>query len=602
MKKLAIVLIVVSVGVIAYFTLMPGDEPPPPPPTADLVTLRPTTSGDVVGFIDQFGARAWKGIPFAAAPEGNRRWRAPAPMEPWTGTREALVAGSMCPQLKSLLSGNSGEPDSAIAGTEDCLYLNIWSPSNASSLPVMFWIHGGGNTIGDGGPYNGAALATRQDVVVVTINYRLGPMGWFAHPDLARGNPLDDSGNYGTLDAIAALEWVRDNIRAFGGDPDNVTVFGESAGAFDTLAMMASPLAEGLFHRAIVQSGGFQTTPMQQAGNYATEGGHPNSAREITSKLLVADGTVTDLESARAYESDMGSGAVREYLYSKTPEEIFALFDGGGFGMINVPDNFGDGHVLPDMTTAEIFSSADNHNMVPIILGTNRDEPSLFMVRSPAWVENFLGVFPSLKDEAAYLRAVKYGALSWKERGVDSLANYMTQAGNPNVYAYRFDWDEQGSIMGYDLSVALGAAHALEIPFVFGDFDGGLGLGYLYGDSPGKEALSDSMMSYWAEFAHTGDPGSGRDGNEVAWLSWGTNNMRSIILDTPEDQGIRMTADEVTLAGLKDQLATDPEISDPRERCRLYLASFGWVLDQAEYDSFGPQGCASYDPEELRTF
>ena len=166
---------------------------------------------------------------------------------------------------------------------------------------------------------------------------------------------------------------------------------------------------------------------------------------------------------------------------------------------------------------------------------------------------------------------MKYGALAWKERGVDSLANYMTAAGNPNVYAYRFDWDEEGSVMGYDLSVALGAAHALEIPFVFGDFEGGLGLGYLYGDSPGKEALSDSMMSYWTQFAISGDPGSGRDGNEVAWLSWGSDGMRSILLDTLEDQGIRMSPDEVTRDSIKAAIAGDPEITDQRERCRLYL-------------------------------
>jgi len=602
MQKIAIALIILSLLVIAFFTLRPGEQPPPPPPTADLVTLRATTAGDVVGFIDRFGARAWKGIPFAAAPEGDLRWRAPQPPAAWTGTRETLVAGNMCPQMKSLLSGDAGDPDSAIAGVEDCLYLNVWSPSNASRLPVMFWIHGGGNSIGEGSPYNGSALATRQDVVVVTINYRMGPFGWFAHSDLNRGNPLDDSGNYGTLDVIFALEWVRDNIRNFGGDPNNVTVFGESAGAYNTLAMMASPLAEGLFHRAIVQSGGFQTTSMGRAGNYASDGGHPMSAKEITAALLVADGTVADAESARAYQSDLGSSQLRQYLYEKTPEEIFALFDGGGFGMINVPDNFGDGHVLPDMTTEAIFSSAENHNMVPVILGTNRDEPSLFMVRSPAYVENFLGVFPSLKDQDRYLRAVKYGALSWKERGVDSLANYMTAAGNPDVYTYRFDWDEEGSIMGYDLSVALGAAHGLEIPFVFGDFDGGLGLGYLYEDSPGKDALAASMMSYWTQFATTGNPGTGRDSNEVPWLSWGSNGQRSILLDTVDDQGIRMSDEEVTLAGIKAALASDPAITEPQERCQLYLSSFGRDLDRAEYDSFGPEGCAQFDPETLRRF
>ncbi|MFV2089150.1 MAG: carboxylesterase/lipase family protein [Pseudomonadales bacterium] len=605
MKKLTIGLIVISLAVVGYFTLTPGEPPPPAPVEQDDVTLRSTTAGDVVGFIDSHGARAWKGIPFAEPPVDGLRWRAPQPPLRWSGVKKTLAASDICPQLKSQLSGRSGAADSDVAGTEDCLYLNVFSPVNAADLPVMFWIHGGGNTIGDGGSYNGAALATKQNVVVITINYRLGPIGWFAHPDLARGNPLDDSGNYGTLDVVRALEWTRNNISEFGGDPTNVTVFGESAGAFDTLAMMASPLASGLFHRAIVQSGGFSPTSMEQARNHSSEGGHAFSAREIVSHLLVTDGTVADLESARSYQSDMGTTKLREYLYGKSIEEIFAPFVGNGFGgMINVPDNFGDGHVLPDMTTEEIFSSAENHNRVPVILGTNRDEPALFMAMSPENLDTFLWIFPRLKDEDRYLRSVKYGALAWKVRGVDSLAGYMTAAGNPDVYAYRFDWDEEGSVMGYDLSKAFGAAHAMEIAFVFGDFENGLAaLGDLYTSSPNRDVLSDSMMSYWTQFAITGNPGTGRDSQEVPWLSWGTNGQRSIILDTPDDRGIRMMSEEVSMAGIKAQLAADPEIADARERCQLYMASFGRIgFNEEEYNDFGPDGCAQFDPGEFSRF
>lgn len=605
MKKFAFALILVSLVVIGYFTFLSKPEPTPEPVTRDDVTLRRTTAGDVVGFIDQHGARAWKGIPFAEPPVADRRWRAPQPPTPWSGTVEALAAADVCPQMKNQLSGGSGDPDRVSVGEEDCLYLNVWAPVNASDLPVMFWIHGGGNTIGDGGSYSGATLATRQNVVVVTINYRLGPFGWFAHPDLARGNPLDDSGNYGTLDILRALEWTRDNITAFGGDTGNVTVFGESAGAFDTLAMMASPLAEGLFHKAIVQSGGFNANSMMAAQNYESDGGHANSAREIAAKLLVQDGTVSDLDAARTYASDMGATRSREYLYSKTPEEIFQLFADSGFGgMINVPDTFADGHVLPTLSTEEIFSSTDNHNAVPVILGTNRDEPALFMALSPDNLENFLWVFPRLKDEEAYLRAVKYGALAWKERGVDSLARFMTAAGNPDVFAYRFDWDEEGSVMGYDLSVALGAAHGLEIPFVFGNFDGGFAsLGDFYSSSPGRDGLSSSMQSYWTEFAVNGDPGQGRDGQETPWLAWGTDGKRSLLLDTVEGGGIRMMADQVTVEGIKAELAAEAAITDNRERCSLYATNFGWPeLDRAEYDNFGPEGCSEFDPNEFSRF
>jgi para-nitrobenzyl esterase len=604
MKRLAIVLIIVSIAVVGYFALTPGEAPPPKPVMQDDVTLRSTVAGDVVGFIDRHGARGWMGIPYAEPPSGDLRWRSPQPPRPWSGVKETLAASDICPQMKSALSGDAGAPDSPIAGAEDCLYLNVWAPANARDLPVMFWIHGGGNTIGDGGSYNGAALAAGQRVVVVTINYRLGPFGWFSHPDLARGNPEDDSGNYGTLDAIRALEWTRDNIAAFGGDPGNVTVFGESAGAFDTLAMMASPLAGGLFHRAIVQSGGFSPTSMVQAQNLEAEGGHAMSSRELVARLLMNDGTVADLDAARSYQADMSGATLREYLYAKTPEEIFAAYGNSGFGgMVNTPAIFGDGHVLPAMTTKEIFSNPDKHNVVPVILGTNRDEVALFMAMSPENIDTFLWIFPRLKDEDTYLRRVKYGSKAWKERGVDSLANYMTAAGNPDVYAYRFDWDEQGSVMGYDLSKALGAAHAMEIAFVFGDFDGISALSDLYSASPGLDALSHSMMSYWTQFAATGSPGSGRDGKEVAWLPWGTGDKRSIVLDTADGGGIRMTDEEVTIANLKAELAADTTITDPEERCRLYVSTFGGAgFDQAEYDDFGKDGCAQFDPSQFPRF
>jgi para-nitrobenzyl esterase len=576
MKKAAIVLIALGVLVIVAGQIYLSWQPEPEAPVvANATTLRSTEGGDVVGFIDKFGARSWQGIPFAEPPVGKLRWRAPQPPLPSQHTHQALKPGAMCPQFASLLSG-AGEQarPGQITGDEDCLYLNIWSPPNAAKLPVMLWIHGGGNTIGHGGSYSGAALATQRDVVIVTINYRLGVFGWFSHPDLATGNVLDDSGNYGTLDVIRALEWVRDNIAAFGGDANNVTVFGESAGAFDTLAMMASPLATGLFHKAIVQSGGFSPTPLSYAQDYIADGGSALSSRELVAKLLVHDGLAEDNSSAKTRAGDMTAKQLKDYVYGKTPAQIFAQLDGGGFGMIPLPDNFGDGHVLPDLSTAEIFSDPNNHNMVPTILGTNRDEPSLFMVRAPEHIENWLGFLPRLKDENAYKRAVYYGAQAWKYQGVDSLANYMRAAGNKNVYAYRFDWDEEPSQMGFDLSVALGAAHGLEIAFAFNDFEGGMGIDYIYPGDEAQQSLANSMTSYWTEFAYNGNPAQGRDGMETPWLSWGTQGKRSLILDTPRDQGIFMNDQEVVLDELKQALINDPNISDQQERCNLYRSAF----------------------------
>ncbi len=604
MRKAAIILIVIGIVVVIGANLFIGTQPEPDvAPVRDDTTVRRTLAGEVVGFRDRYGARSWQGVPFAEPPVGDLRWRAPQPPSAREGVLEALAPGNLCPQFASLLSG-AGEDalPGSVTGDEDCLYLNIWSPPNAASLPVMFWIHGGGNTIGHGGSYNGSALAVNRDVVVVTINYRLGVFGWFSHPALDTGNPLHDSGNYGTLDVIRALEWVQDNIAEFGGDPGNVTVFGESAGARDTLAMMASPLATDLLHRAIVQSGGYRHESMASARNFKDEGGHPMSSAELMNRFLIADGSVPDRDAAKRFQNDMNPSSIREYLYSKPVTEFFSEFDGGGFGMYNSPRVLADGHVLPDLPVAEIFGNADNHNAVPVILGTNRDEPAIFMVRSPEYTTNLLGLFPRLKDEEEYLNRVRYGALSWKERGVDSLAQWMRAAGNEHVYAYRFDWDEEPSQFGFDLSKALGAAHGLEIAFAFGEFDGGLGVGYLYPGDEAQMALADSMTSYWSEFAYNGSPGRGRDGQEVEWLAWGTNGKHSIILDSPADQGILMSEGIVTKASIKAELAADAGFSDGTLKCELYATTFrGEDFVQSEYEALDP-ACAGLDPSGLSAF
>ncbi len=605
MTRAAIILIVIAFMVIIAANWFVGSQESEEvlPPTVDKTTLRSTTSGDIVGFRDRHGARAWLGVPFAEPPIGERRWRAPQPPSRTMEVREALAPGALCPQFASQLSGAGPDVQpGTVTGSEDCLYLNVWSPPNASRLPVMFWIHGGGNSIGHGGSYSGAALAAKRNVVVITINYRLGIFGWFSHPALSVNNPLDDSGNYGTLDVVAALEWVQDNIAEFGGDPGNVTVFGESAGAADTLALMASPLAKGLFHRAIVQSGGFRMATPTEAQAYTEEGGHGFSSRELVAKLLVADGTVADREEAKSYQTDMSRAQVREYLYNKPAEEFFTVLDGGGFGMIDFPAMFSDGHVLPQLEEDAIFGDPNNHNRVPVILGTNRDEPAIFMVRNPAYVTNWLGFLPRLKDAATYKRVVRYGALSWKERGVDRLAQLMRKAGNRDVYAYRFDWDEEPSQAGFDLSVALGAAHGLEIAFAFGEFEGGLGLDYVYPNDAAQMALADSMTSYWTEFAHNGDPGQGRDGQEIAWLAWGEDGKTSIILDSPNDQGIYMDDAIVTTESIKSELLADTGFADPQTKCVTYARTFfGDTFDLEEFRALDP-ACADLDPAAIPRF
>ena len=600
MKK-TLVVIVVLIAVAGLYIFLNKPEPyQAPERIADQSTLRSTQYGDVVGYVEPNGSKAWLGIPFARPPIGDLRWRAPLAPEAWEGERESTSFGSVCPQIGSVLSSVPAESYGKVVGSEDCLYLNIWSPTGAEDkdLPVMFWIHGGGNSIGQGGSrtYLGANLAETHQVVVVSINYRLGPLGWFSHPALQQAtlSGADNSGNYGTLDIVRALEWVQGNISNFGGDKDNVTIFGESAGGANVLTMMASPYAAGLYHKAIVQSGGLFVSPVSRAQNYidAEEPGHTFSSAEVVNRILIRDGKANDREAAKKLQSDMGSTGVRELLRAQTAEQLLSIYQGSIGGMLDAPAIFGDGDVLPtDIASSEIFADAENYNVTPVILGTNRDEVKLFMMMSGTQTKTIFGIPYGLKDEEAYDRDARYGADSWKVRGVDSIAANLKRAQDEPVFAYRFDWDEEKTVFGFDLSKALGAAHGLEIAFVFGNFDGGFGLDIYDPDGiEARDALSKSMMSYWAEFAYSGNPGKGRDGTEVHWTAWENepSKNRLMVFDTTRDKGIRMTPDLMTLDIIKTRFLADNSYPDVTAKCAAYKQIFGRAgFDQAEYESIG---------------
>ena len=591
MKKLLIALLVLVVGaggwVYWYISRFTEDAPPNLAATA---TQRSIDSGNIVGYVDR-GSHAWVGIPFAAPPVDELRWKAPRPVEPWANTLEALEFGSQCPQ-----SGFGGGP---VAGAEDCLYLNVWAPIDpAGQRPVMYFIHGGGNHLGEGATpiYHGARYAREHDVVVVTINYRLGPFGWLAHPGLRTTGEsaealADNSGNYGTLDIIHGLKWVQRNIAAFGGDSQNVTIFGESAGGFDVLTMMVSPLASGLYHKAISQSGGMTLVPVSEAENYADDAdpGHGLSSRELVNKLLVDDGRAADRDAAKAVQLTMSDAEVGEYLRGKTADEIMMSQDrqiavtqsndgdessnafvlGDGIPT-KTPYIFGDGHVLPAGVQLDwLFADPSRYNVTPVILGSNRNETRLFMAFSPGYTDRIFGVPYQIRDEVVYERDTQYGSDIWKADAVDELAILLRASQGDSVYAYRFDWDELRSLLTLDLSKLLGAAHALELPFVFGMFDL-IDKTLMTPNVAARDALSHSIMSYWAEFAYNGNPGRGRDGSEVAWAAWqsGVSDNRILLLDTLTDGGVRMSPLLVTRDTLRDTLAADERFTD-EERCAL---------------------------------
>jgi len=538
--------------------------PAPAPHVADPSSRRAIATGELVGYADKNGtAQGWLGIPFAAAPVGELRWRPPQPPAQWSGVREALHIGSACPQLAGFLSDTPDAKPGTVVGHEDCLYLNVYAPRGSAAevakrkLPVMVWFHGGGNTVGHGGGYDGSELAARQDVVVVTTNYRLGPFGWFRHATLVRDATGDAaSGNWGTLDLIAALEWVRDNAAAFGGDPNKVTIFGESAGGRDVYSLLVSKRAAGLFQRAISQSGGADSLGLDEAE------AKKNSAGDVTARILGADAKALAPEE------------LARRLRAATPEQIFAAYtsdESEGFGgMIEMPTVFRDGSTLPLEKTETLFA-AGAYNQVPAILGTNRDELKLFIWRNPQLVRWWFGVLPAFKDENRYQATSDYASASWKIGGADDPAAAMRAAQGPSVYVYRFDWDEEPKLLWSDFGKLLGAAHGMEIPFVFHDFTGGFARLFTDANRAGREELADAMSSYWANFAWTGSPGRGRKGELPEWKPFDPADGadKQIVLDTRASGGIRMDPHRVTKASLLAQLAKDPRLDDAL-RCDLF--------------------------------
>lgn len=578
-----------------------GGEQEAPPIVADAETAREISLGRLIGSRTEDGAHVWRGIPFAEPPVGDLRWMAPRPPEAWEGTREALEFGSVCIQFSGPGGRAEGLEDTDTRGSEDCLTLNVFAPPTTpeqvptgdARLPVMLWIHGGGNTIGDALLYDASLLATSQNVVVVTIHYRMGVLGWFSHDALTGENATDDdrSGNFGTLDAIAALKWVQEHISAFGGDPDRVTVFGESAGGSDTFAMLVSPRAAGLFHRAIAQSGSGDTVEMSEAQNPTdgTPAGHTRSSSEVLSALLVADGTAENRAAARAHAATLTAKQTSLYLRSKTPTELLSVYDGALGGMYDTPKLFRDGVVLPLIDPREAFARGE-YNAVPAIFGTNRDENKLFQAFGSKHVARLSSVLPLwFNNERMYNLGAEYSTKMWKAKGVDESASAITSAGRSPAFAYRFDWDEEGRLMWFDLSRLLGAAHAFEIPFVFGWLSFGPVTDNIFPESslPAARVLSDQMMSYWGQFAHTGDPGRGRSGDLPEWKSWGPGTGQFLILDTEADGGLHLSTETVTRSKVLAQMLNDDRFEGAEERCEIYfdLMRFGGNLSLEEYES-----------------
>ncbi|MES2445351.1 MAG: carboxylesterase family protein [Pseudomonadota bacterium] len=465
----------------------------------------------VVRGAEEAGIRSFKGLPYALAPTGWRRWRPPVTMPAWKKERDATAFGPVCMQPRS--RGGSIYSETYTAMSEDCLSLNIWSPDNAAKAPVLVWIHGGALTTGSSSEtmYDGAAMAKRG-VIVVSINYRLGVLGYLAHPELSRESAQGVSGNYGLLDQIAALQWVRKNIAAFGGDPGNVTIAGESAGALSVMYLMASPPARGLFHRAIAQSAYMISTPLLR------ESPHGDIPQEGIGYYLMGKLGAENIAGMRAI------GA----------EALVAASATAGFA----PWGTVDGKILPRQLV-DVFDRGEQAK-VPLMAGFNSGEiRSLRFLAPPApanaaayeklirerygdLADAYLKQYPSTNLPESMLAAPRDGLYGWT---AERLVAKQTAAGAPG-FLYYFDH-------GYPAAEAmdLHAFHASEIPYVFGTADKTPSAWPKLPATPGEARLSDAMIGYWTGFARSGTPSAA---NEAAWQPYGASRAYMAFAEVPQ--------------------------------------------------------------------
>jgi para-nitrobenzyl esterase len=461
--------------------------------------------GEAVGNLHVF-----KGIPYAQAPTGPRRWKPPLPMPVWKGTREATNFGPACMQPKPR-SGSIYEWDLA-ATSEDCLSLNIWTPADARNAPVLVWIHGGSLVSGSSSEpmYDGAKLAG-LGIVVVSINYRLGVLGYLAHPALSAESRQNVSGNYGLLDQIEALRWLKRNIAAFGGNPANVTISGESAGALSVMYLMVAPEARGLFAKAIAQSAYMISTPQLRDSAFG------DIAGEAAGVWLAGKLGAGDLAGLRSMDAAALTNVAVQAGYLP-------------FGTV-------DGRVLPRQL-AEAFDRGDQAK-VPILAGFNNGEiRSLrFLVPQPpadaATYESqirerygdlsdaFLKLYPSSNLLESLLATTRDALYGWT---AERLVAKQTAAGAPS-FLYYFDH-------GYPAadSIGLHAFHASEIPYVFGTAGKTPPRWPAIPATPAESQLSDAMASYWATFARDGVPSAP---GQPRWPAYGTERAYMDFEDTP---------------------------------------------------------------------
>ena len=517
----------------------------------------------------------WHRVPYAQAPVGDLRWRAPLPPQDWEGTRDASERGPECVQAETTVRW---QRTSTMVGDEDCLTVDIYRPNRRDfddeALPVYVWIHGGSNNFGSAKQYDGSVLANHSDVVVVVVQYRLGPLGWFFHPDVQTNgaDPLSDSGNFGTLDTVRALEWIQDNISDFGGDPDNVTITGESAGGHNVLNLMVSPQASGgLFHRSMAQSGSMNTRSTATARASANQ--HAEWLIRLLEDRKTPETPITAAQATQMREEMEAAGTLGEYLRAAEGRDLYqAVFNYSSFSAYGAVE---DGTVIPGGGWIPRFTSGDFNN-VPIILGANEYEQKSFMPLYGGAVKNLLpnvpsapgktwldlldvafdgtqtldDVLPTQQDKDVYEITGYHGGRAWRAKYVDQLAELISQH-QPQTYAYDFRWGTQSGPAPFDF--IYGAGHAADVSFFFGTGKGLFELPFTEENQAGRVALQESMMSYLADFARDGDPNGSFSDAQTQWSPWTpvAGQDKVIVFDANNDEtDISMSDEQLTLDGV----------------------------------------------------
>lgn len=467
--------------------------------------VRNTTSGQIEGKANESQKiLAWEGVRFAKPPVGDLRWKAPRELESWTGVKETKKSGSVCTQGSS--------------GSEDCLFMNIYRPDTVEkNLPVYVWIHGGSNVTGKA--VDLSYFAKEANVVAVSIQYRMGPLGFFKHDALSTGNILDDSGSYGILDQIQALKWVRKNITSFGGNPRNVTAAGESAGASDIYALLITKEARGLFHKAIVQSPGTASKALSRMKNF--------SAGYVKKLNLTSTGKelAKDLRAVEAKK-----------LIQAAPK-------GASFGPIV------DGNFIKDPFFCMIESG--DYYKVPIIAGGNRNEYTLWMLLSGGPTRKWKRLWKitsskkrrktvdqilNAEEKENYALASAMCGRLWQASKVHRAARAIRKY-QKDVYVYEFQW---GGTKGTDIEFVFGAAHANEIAFFNYEptFDiWAKNLSITEDNKAARYALAKAMRTYYAQFLHTGNPNG--KANIPEWMTWSNDpgGVKTLNLDASSEPG-----------------------------------------------------------------